>query len=206
MLPLHAPNYPPAFLAAALRSPGVTGAVAPSSRRLAELVATVVPTDGRPAVVELGAGTGAVSHTIGRRLPADSSHYAVEINPTLAEHLKNACPAMSVINGDATQLGPLLHSAGAPQVDAVVSGLPWSLFPEQQQRQILDHVCQVLTPTGGFSTIAYRPATLLAGARRFRRLLDDYFADVVVTHTIWRNVPPALAYICHAPRPAALRG
>lgn len=57
------------FLAAVLRRPGVVGAVVPSSRDLGELLATVVPRDGRPTVVELGPGTGAVSTMISRRLP-----------------------------------------------------------------------------------------------------------------------------------------
>jgi phospholipid N-methyltransferase len=187
------------FLAAVLRQPGVIGAVAPSSRGLGEVLATVVPPNGRPTVVELGPGTGAVSTMISLRLPPGGRHLAVEIDPELASHLERSHPQVTVLRGDAAELGRLLDAASAPRVDAVVSGLPWSLFGEDRQRQILRQVCRALTPGGGFSTFAYRHAAPLAGARRFRALLDDYFDEVVETHTVWRNLPPALAYICHRP-------
>ena len=64
------PSARRAFLAAALRRPGTVGAVVPSSTRLAEVLAAVVPRAGAPVVVELGPGTGAVSAVIRRRLPA----------------------------------------------------------------------------------------------------------------------------------------
>lgn len=82
---------------------------------------------------------------------------------------------------------------------AVVSGLPWSLFGADRQRLVLAQVCRALAPGGGFSTFAYRHAAPLAGARSFRALLDDHFDEVVVTRTVWRNLPPALAYICRRP-------
>jgi hypothetical protein len=50
-----------AFLAAALRRPATMGAVAPSSERLGAVLASIVPSQGEPVVVELGPGTGAVS-------------------------------------------------------------------------------------------------------------------------------------------------
>jgi phospholipid N-methyltransferase len=187
------------FLAALLRQPDVVGAVVPSSRDLGELLATVVPRDGCPTVVELGAGTGAVSTMIGGRLPACGRHLAVEIDPELADHLERSHPDVTVLRGDAAQLSRLLNAAGAPRADAVVSSLPWSLFSSEQQRQILAQVCRALLPGAGFSTFAYRHAASLAGARRFRALLHDCFDEVVMTHTVWRNLPPALAYICRRP-------
>jgi phosphatidylethanolamine/phosphatidyl-N-methylethanolamine N-methyltransferase len=187
------------FLTASLRRPRVIGAVAPSSVGLGELLATVVPRCGRPTVVELGPGTGAVSTVISRRLPPGGRHLAVEIDRQLADHLERSHPQMTVLRGDAGQLSGLLDAAGAPRVNAVVSGLPWSLFGESQQRQILSQISQALAPGAGFSTFAYRHAAALAGALRFRALLDDYFDEVVVTRTVWRNLPPALAYICRRP-------
>lgn len=189
------------FLGAVLRRPGVVGAVAPSSRGLGEVLASVVPRDGRPTVVELGPGTGAVSTVISRQLPRGGRHLAVEIDSELADHLERSHPQVTVLRGDAAELGTLLRAAGVPRVDAVVSGLPWSLFSEDHQRRILVHVCRALAPGGGFSTFAYRHAAPLAGARRFRALLDDYFDEVVVTRTVWRNLPPALAYLCRRPNP-----
>ncbi|MBK1783076.1 class I SAM-dependent methyltransferase [Prauserella cavernicola] len=187
------------FLSSAVRNPQLVGAVAPSSRDLGEQLTTIVPRYGSPVVVELGPGTGAVSRVIDRRLHGNGTHLAVEINPQMAEHLRASHPFMSVVCGDAAQLDSLLAEAGEPRVHAVVSGLPWSLFDEELQRAVLSQVCGALTPDGGFSTFAYRHAARLSGARRFRALLDEFFDEVIVTRTVWRNLPPALVYVCRRP-------
>jgi phosphatidylethanolamine/phosphatidyl-N-methylethanolamine N-methyltransferase len=190
----------PVFVATALRRPAVVGAACPSSQSLAEVLAEVVPRRGRPTVVELGAGTGAISAEISRRLPAGGRQVAVEIDPHLADHLERTHPHLTVVRGDAANLDMLLANTVTPPVDAVISGLPWSLFPEDTQRRILAQICRRLSPGAGFSTFAYLHALPLAGARRFRQLLHTCFDDVVVTRAVWRNLPPALAYLCRHPR------
>lgn len=187
------------FLGVALRRPGVVGAVLPSSRGLAKVLASVVPTSGKPTVLELGPGTGAVSSVISEQLPSGSSHFAVEIDPNMADHLERTQPTVSVLRGDAAKLDKLLAEHDVTQVDAVISGLPWSLFSEEQQRKLLSQISQAIAPDAAFSTFAYRHALSLAGAKLFRSLLHVYFADVVVTRTVWRNFPPAIVYICRNP-------
>jgi phosphatidylethanolamine/phosphatidyl-N-methylethanolamine N-methyltransferase len=183
------------FLSAAIRRPGTVGAVAPSSVGLADLLATVIPTSGRPTVVELGPGTGAVTEAVQRRLPPAGRHVAVEIDPTMVEYLRAAHPEVDVVRGDAADLAPL----GVTGADAVVSGLPWSLFPVDRQRAILQQVVGVLAPGGAFTTFAYRHTGAMAGARTFHRLLDGMFDEVIVSHTVWLNVPPARIYVCRRP-------
>jgi phosphatidylethanolamine/phosphatidyl-N-methylethanolamine N-methyltransferase len=187
------------FVAAALRRPDIVGAITPSSRPLAGVLSSVVPRAGRPTVVELGAGTGAVSASISLRLPPAGRHLAVELDPVLAEHLRRTEHRMQVLHGDAAELDVLLRGAEVTSVDAVVSGLPWSIFDHARQRRILRQVCRALSAHGGFTTFAYRHATSLAGARRFRTLLHEHFDQVVITRTVWRNLPPALVYVCHRP-------
>jgi phospholipid N-methyltransferase len=189
------------FLAAALRDPGSVGAIAPSSPNLARVLAAVVPRRGAPTVVELGAGTGVVTGAIGARLPESGRQFAVELDAVLAAHLGATQPRVRVLRGDAADLVAMLAAEGVTAVDAVVSGLPWSLFPTERQHRLLTAVTGTLAPTGAFSTFAYRHAAGLRGARRFRALLDGYFDRVVVTRTVWRNLPPALVYVCHGPLP-----
>ena len=189
-----------AFLAAALRNPRRIGAVAPGSRGLADLLASVVPTHGSPVVVELGPGTGSVSAAIADRLPARARHFAVELDPRLAAYLRQAHPDMEVIDGNAAHLTGLLAARSVPGVDAVVCGLPWSLFGRDTQRAILDQVATAIGSTGAFATFAYTHTAPMSTARRFRRMLSDVFDEVVVSRTIWRNLPPAYAYVCRRPR------
>jgi phosphatidylethanolamine/phosphatidyl-N-methylethanolamine N-methyltransferase len=189
-----------AFLAAALRNPGQFGAVAPSSPSLAAVIASVVPTAGAPIVVELGPGTGAMTTAIEARLASDARHVAIELDPRMVGFLRQAHPGLEVVEGDAVKLHALLAERGIEQADAVVSGLPWALFDEATQVSILAQVASVIGPDGVFATFAYRHGMALAAARRFRRTLHATFGEVVLTPTVWRNMPPAFVYVCRRPR------
>lgn len=189
------------FLRAAVRNPRRIGAIAPSSRRLSALMASVVPATGRPVIVELGPGTGAVSALITDRLPVGGRHLAVELDPHLAADLARRHPTVEVITGDVRDLDRLLAERGVTSVDAVVGGLPWSLFDADSQHRILRRIADILAPGGAFTTFAYTHTGPMRGARSFRGALEAVFEEVQISRTVWRNAPPAFGYICRRPRP-----
>ena len=182
-----------------LRSPADIGAVAPSSTRLAQAVTAPVPEIGDPVVVELGSGTGAVTTIIEDQLAGRGRQLAVEMNPRLAEQLRDRCRNVDVLNADASMLPRLLAERGLEKADVVISGLPWAVFSATVQEEILGAVKQILTPDGAFTAFGYVHAMQLSSARRFRRMLNSTFEEVVPRRTVWSNFPPALVY--HARRP-----
>ncbi|MCD2187093.1 class I SAM-dependent methyltransferase [Actinomycetospora soli] len=184
------------FVSSAVRSPGVIGAVAPSGRALSDLLASVAPADRASTVVELGPGTGVVSQALRRRLPPEARHVAVELDRSMVSLLRRNLPWLEVLEGDAKDLQKLLADVGITGVDAIVSGLPWTLFSREAQRGIMEQVNRVLVPGGVFTTFAYAHVMNLPTQRRFRDLLQESFDEVAVTPIVWRNVPPALAYQC----------
>jgi phosphatidylethanolamine/phosphatidyl-N-methylethanolamine N-methyltransferase len=190
------------FLAAALRRPATMGAVAPSSERLGAVLAAVVPATGQPVVVELGPGTGAVSAVIARRLPPDGRHLAVELDPSMVAYLRDTRPELEVIQGNAADLGSLLAERGVERVDAIICGLPWALFDDATQARLLAAISAAVGPTGAFTTFAYLHGMTLSAARRFRAALRATFEEVLITATVWRNLPPAFVYVCRRPRAA----
>lgn len=190
------------FAARAARKPGLVGAVAPSSPHLAREMASIVPrtaSETGPVVVELGPGTGALSRAVRDRLPEGGRHLAIELDSGMVEHLRADLPWLEVVQGDAAKLRTLLADNGVDRVDAVISGLPWSIFPGELQRDILAEVGQVLVPGGAFTTFAYVHALGMSGARAFRDRLDLAFDEVLTSRTVWRNVPPARIYTCRRP-------
>lgn len=187
------------FLRAFLRNPATTGAIAPSSERLARVLASVVPVTGTPTVVELGPGTGAVSAVIARRLPPGARHLAIELDPAMVGHLRRAHPDLEVVPGDARRLPALLAEHGVQRADAVVCGLPWALFDATTQTEVLAGISTAIGPTGAFTTFAYLQGMALPAARRFRATLRATFEEVQVTATVWRNLPPAFVYVCRRP-------
>lgn len=104
-----------------------TGAFSPSSRRLGAAVARAVPgkAPGRILrVLEVGAGTGAMTREIYDRLGPGDRLDLCEINPEFAEHLRRtyesrvAGPDVAVFECDATRLG------GSVRYDVIASSLP----------------------------------------------------------------------------------
>ncbi|WP_093260777.1 class I SAM-dependent methyltransferase [Thermostaphylospora chromogena] len=192
------------FIGQFMRSPALVGAVAPSSRRLARAATATVPESGDPVVVELGPGTGPFTAVIQERLGGRGVHLAIEINKPMAERLAQRFPRCDVISADAVLLPELLAERGLSAADVVVSGLPWAAFSPELQRRLLNAIIRSMAPTGVFTTFAYLHALPLATARRFRRLLESVFEEVVCSRTVWRNIPPAFVY--HARRPRAGAG
>ncbi|GLX06622.1 SAM-dependent methyltransferase [Microbispora sp. NBRC 16548] len=191
------------FLSAIRRNPRQLGAIAPSSRRLADLAASIVPQTAA-VVAELGPGTGVISDAIHRRMRDGSGrHLAIELNPDCARHLERSRGDwLEVIRGDAAELGSLLFSADVTEVDAVVSALPWTLMGSDTQQAILGEVAKAMAPGAAFTTVTTVTALPWPAARRFRGLLREVFRDVHTTSMVWRNVPPALLYVCRKPREA----
>lgn len=186
------------FFSTALRHPAMLGAATPTSHAVAATVAQVVPTTGTPTVVELGPGTGSLSGAIRDRLPRGSRHIGIELNEDLVAHLRGHKPWLEVMQGDARDLAVLLDKLDIPEVDAVVSSIPWSLLPDDVQADILEQAVSRLAPHGAFTALTYLTALHRAGGKRFRQRLTARF-DEVLTHTTWQNVPPILHYLCRRP-------
>ncbi|MFR9801586.1 class I SAM-dependent methyltransferase [Pseudonocardia sp. RS010] len=191
-----------AFLYRAVRRPHLFGSPAPSGRPLGAQVASLLPDSGSPTVVELGAGTGALTTWIHKRLPAGSRLLAIELDEVLAAHLAARLPAVDVRQGDAERLPALLAEAGLTRADAVVTSLPWTLLPQRRRDALLDAVAASLAPEGLATAVVTRTA-LPGRVRDLRRAFEARFGEVTVLPTVWRNLPPAAVLVARRPRRAA---
>lgn len=192
-----------ALAAAGLRDPLAVGTFAPSSRALADRLASVVPAPAQhpaPVVVELGAGTGEITPAIMRRVGPQARVFAVESDTKLAAILERRRLGVEVLAADARLLPQLLGERNVEQADAVVSAIPFTLMPVEGQRTMLRAVHACVRPDGVFTTIAYAVGLQLPGAVRFRRELDAVFHEVLATRTVWRNFLPAMSYVCRYPK------
>jgi phospholipid N-methyltransferase len=177
-----------------VRRPTSVGAVAPSSRRLAELITDVAELGRASTVVEFGPGTGAFTEVILRKIQPGTTFFAIEANESFAAATRTRCPGVQVVHGSAVSVRALLESRGRTSCDCIVSGLPFASFTAALQDEILAAIVDVLEPGGRFVTFAYVAGIVSPLARRFRRRLREQFSDVASTRTIWRNIPPAYVY------------
>lgn len=175
-----------------LRRPLMTGAVAASSRRLACAMTEGIGLEQARTVAELGPGTGVFTDAILARLAPGARLVAVELNPVLAARLPvtRRDSRLTVVHGSAADLAA---AVGEP-VDAVVSGLPWTVMPQNRRGYILDAVTEVLAPGAWFTSFAYLHAAWTPPARHFTAELANRFDRLERSKTVWANLPPAFVH------------
>jgi phospholipid N-methyltransferase len=180
-----------------LRHPRLTGAIAASSQRLAWAITADLGLERARLVVELGPGTGAMTEAILFRLPAGARLIAVELNPVLAAALARRFPQVEVVHAAAAELDRVCDPG---TVDAVVSGLPWTIMPDAVGRRTLDAVTATLGENGRFATFAYLHAAWTPPARRLAARLAEAFTFVRRSAVVWPNLPPAFVQRAALPR------
>jgi phosphatidylethanolamine/phosphatidyl-N-methylethanolamine N-methyltransferase len=189
------------FLSRALRNQARVGAIVPTSNAVARQIAGLVAPDPWLTVVELGAGTGAISAAVGPRLGLGARHIAVEREPELLAVLTHTAPWAERVNCDVRELCGKLSELDVQRADVILSSLPWGNFTAEAQRAMLGQVTRLLAKNGVFAAIAYRPTRLAPRSRAFRVALRASFGEVVPTATMWANLPPARLYVCRRPQP-----
>lgn len=171
------------FLRAWLNDPRSVGSVAPSSPQLARAMAALVPWERSRTVVELGAGTGAITERLLERRPEGVRLLAFERQPEFRALLRRRFPGLEVCP-EASQLSGVL---GEERADAIVSGIPFALLTPEQREALLDEIEGALAPGGCFIAFQYAPVLLPALRRRFKR---------VRLRLVLANLPPAVIYGC----------
>jgi phosphatidylethanolamine/phosphatidyl-N-methylethanolamine N-methyltransferase len=137
-----------------LQNPLQMGSVIPSSPVLGKLIAKHIEKGSEAAVLELGAGTGAVTHSLIRSGIAPRRIVLVEIVPEMAEHLELTFPETKVLQSDAFNLPADKLNHIAADIGTVICGIPLVLLPEKKQRQFIDQV-EAVAPGKGFLLYTY---------------------------------------------------
>jgi phosphatidylethanolamine/phosphatidyl-N-methylethanolamine N-methyltransferase len=172
-----------------LKNPRHIATFAPSSDALARHMARHVPPHGDRFVVELGAGTGAVTRALLAAGVARDKLVILERDATLAQVLRERFPGTRVIHGDATHLKKLLHVHGIDEVCCIVSSLPLLTLPPLTRLAVLRQSFRLLGSTGVFVQYTYSPFSPVSIKRR--RQFGLYGRCVA---RVWNNLPPATVW------------
>jgi len=174
------------FLGTLVREPLSVGAVAPSSRRLAgHMVADIVPGS---RVIELGAGTGAVTRAILDSGVTPNDLLVIEQNEAFSEMLRKRFPGIEVVTGNAIGLNRYARALSGP-ADFVVSGLPLLLFSPGRKLRLLHQVFSVLTENGAFHQFTYGGRCPME-----RAVLRRLGLEATLLRFTPINMPPAFVY------------
>ena len=159
------PNVDPnrqslAFLRGFFQKPNQVASVVPSSRFVEQRIVDMAGIAKARVVVELGPGTGGTTRALLAALPRDARLLAIEINSRFVQLLRGSVEdeRLLVHEGTAQELPDLVTKYGLPGVDAVVSGIPFSVIPPAVGREIISSVWSALSPTGCFLAYQIRSA------------------------------------------------
>lgn len=180
------------FLKKFIRHGKRVASFAPSSRSLAKAMCLPVDPDRPQVIVELGAGTGAVTREIVRRMHPESRLLAIEIDPTFARYLRHAVPQARVVMADVQTLPQVLESCGLSGFDLLLNGLPTPSLPKRLNRVVLETFAS-LSPHAIFSQLTIMPWVYKP---TYVRLFEE-----VRFHLVLKNAPPGGVYHCQRLRP-----
>ncbi|NCB37884.1 MAG: methyltransferase domain-containing protein [Erysipelotrichia bacterium] len=179
------------------REPRTIGAIAPSSRKLADRMIQPINFNRARVIVEYGSGTGAFTRQIVDRINQQKTiFFGFELNEQMNRIARENVPEVDIFQDSAAELRKYLKKYDVKHADAIISGLPWAVFPEHIQDEILYETIAGLQKGGVFTTFAYLHGLLLPSGIRFRRKLQKHFSEVKTSPVVWSNVPPALVYWC----------
>jgi phospholipid N-methyltransferase len=178
------------FFWAGLVKHGQTGGIVPSQRFLIAKMIAPVPATYRGQVIELGAGSGALTLRLAARCP-EARILACEINPTLArDHRRNLAGAglsgrVELFAGPAADLLSELGKGGAEKPDFIISGIPLGNLGREEALALIDTIRQTLGEGGMY--IQFQHSLL------DRKKIRTRFPNVR-TVPAFLNFPPAVVY------------
>jgi phosphatidylethanolamine/phosphatidyl-N-methylethanolamine N-methyltransferase len=146
--------HPLLFLKAWAANPLRMGSVFPSSRALCQrIVREAWPAPGKSVLI-LGAGTGVVPQAFLEARLAPERLVLLEIDPSMAAHLRARFPRVTVMQGDARTLPDLLPQRFQGRIGSVVCCIPLVMLPEAEQRRFIDAM-RAVAPGRGFVHYSY---------------------------------------------------
>lgn len=179
--------HPTLFLQKFLRHGTTIASVAPSSRTLANALCDALDPTRPQVILELGAGTGAVTSVALERMHPDSRLFAVERDSTFAKHLRDLCPSAHVLHTDVSHVDGMLHDMNIHNVDVILNCLPTPSLPYSVNRGVFDCISRV----GKDAVTAQLTVIPWIFKAFYSRLYEEVEFKLVMA-----NIPPGGVYFC----------
>ena len=166
----------------------------PSSPFVGRAMSWAIADRPAPHVVELGAGTGAVTRQLINYGVTPEQLTLLEIDAKLGGHLRRSFPELDVIISPAQQLAKLWCERNGPPIGAVVSTMPMRLFSKKTILSIMRNSLSVLEPGGVFVQFTYRQKSPVP-----QRICDALELQGERYCRVWINLPPAGIWVYRKP-------
>jgi len=167
----------------------MVGAVAPSTKFLAEKMLENVDFDSAKLIIELGPGNGIFTDILLERMSPDAKLYIFELNDLFYKELNERLTdsRATLIHDSAENIQKHINE-NFGTADAVISSLPLMVFPEKLRSNVVHAAYNSLSDSGKYIQFQY--------SLQSKKYLEGIFEKVNIRFTI-RNFPPAFVYTCH---------
>jgi phospholipid N-methyltransferase len=178
------------FMCAALVKFRQTGAIVPSQKFLITRMISPIPESYSGRILELGAGSGALTLRLAARCP-QAQILACEINPALARTTRDNLDRagingrVEVVSDAAEHLLSEMGRREMGKVDYVLSGIPLGNLPGERVQVLIDAISRVVNPGGMYIQFQYS----LMDRKRIRSRFK-----LLRTVPVLLNIPPAVVY------------
>lgn len=178
------------FIAAWIRSPLKMGAALPSSRSLARAMVAQVDMSRPGSIIELGAGTGMMTHALVEADAPRDKLLVIERDKKLHALLRATFHDLKILCADAMDLENVLREHNMQNVNAIVSSLPFITMPVAVRNAIQEQMAKVIGEQGIIVQFTYGHKSPI-GRDQMRRLglVGERVKLVLV------NVPPAHVWV-----------
>jgi len=171
------------FAKSLLSQPKTLGAIAPSSARMAKIMASVIDLESDLPVLELGPGTGVITKAILETGISADKVYSVEYDNCFLAGLKGRYPGVNFLQGDAFRISQIAKELGIEQFDCVISALPLLNFPAAQRLRLVKSALKLIGNQ--------RPMVQFSYGRRPPVPARPKYFSVIHMDSVFRNIPPA---------------
>jgi len=178
------------FLAAWVRSPFKIGGLLPSSRALARAMAVGVDVKKPGAVIELGAGTGVVTHALLQAGIAPGRLVVIERDEKLHAIMSSQFPHLNILCADAITLDTVLAGAGVTKINSIVSSLPLLSMPKAVRQAIEHQMATLIGHDGCIVQFTYGPTSPISAQQMHKYHLHGRRMKLVMA-----NIPPAHVWV-----------
>ncbi|MBJ8204112.1 methyltransferase domain-containing protein [Bacillus cereus] len=178
------------FLHEFIKHPKHTGAIAPSSKKLAKKMVDVIDFNRAKCIVELGPGTGVFTKEIMKRKKKETIFLLIEINEVFCKKLKRKFKDeqnVIVVHGSAENIKKYMEEFNIKCIDYILSGLPFTSLPEEVSKRILNNAMEVIHENGEFITFQYSLVK--------KGFIEHFFPEITL-EKVWLNFPPAYVFSC----------
>lgn len=147
-------------------------------------------------IVELGAGTGAITKVILETMHPESILLCIEVNAELGSYLKQYSKQAHVVIGDVNKIEQAFCDLDLNKVDIVISSLPFRNLPSKSITAIL----RFFRTYARNADSRFCQVTIIPWI--YRKVYQRLFKQIT-SQLVWKCIPPGEIYICSELRDSA---